>query len=225
GGVQRANLARDDPQAGRPTLLARPLEGQLQPQADAQNRRARREPLAQQLIEPELTQVAHRARKRSHAGQDQPVGAAQALLLGRHARPRADVLERLLDRTAVAHAVVHDGYLHGLLDQRAHALNVPFVLGTPCSLGSIATAWRSARAKALNAASIMWWAFEPASTRRWSVSLAVLASARKNSSVSSCSKPPVEPGGSCASNGVNGRPEASIAQLARASSIGTVAQP
>ena len=71
----------------------------------------------------------------------------------------------------------------------------------------------------------MWWALLPASTRRWSVSLAVLARARKNSSVSSWSKPPVEPGGSSASKTVKGRPEMSIAQLARASSIGTVAAP
>src|ERR1019366_908398 len=48
---------------------------------------------------------------------------------------------------------------------------------------------------------------------RCSVSLALLASALKNSSVSSCSKPPVAPGGSSASNSVNGRPEMSIAQL------------
>ena len=46
------------------------------------------------------------------------------------------------------------------------AEDTAIVLGTPRSVGSIATAWRSARAKALKAASSMWWAFVPASTRR-----------------------------------------------------------
>ena len=69
----------------------------------------------------------------------------------------------------------------------------------------------------------MWWALLPVSMRRCSVSLALLARARKNSSVSSCPNPPVAPAGRSASNSVNGRPEMSIAQLARASSIGTVA--
>ena len=42
-----------------------------------------------------------------------------------------------------------------------HAVSVPLVEGTPVSVGSIATAARSARANALNAASIMWCAFVP----------------------------------------------------------------
>ncbi len=67
---------------------------------------------------------------------------------------RADVRQRLLDRAAVAHAVVDDGDVDGLVEQ-AHEVSVPFVLGTPLSVGSSATAWRRARAKALNAASIM----------------------------------------------------------------------
>ena len=77
----------------------------------------------------------------------------------------------------------------------------------------------------MNDASIMWWAFVPASTVTCSVSFAVLATARKNSSVSSWSKPPVAPGGSAASNATNGRPLMSIAHAARASSIGTTAWP
>ena len=46
-------------------------------------------------------------------------------------------------------------------------VSVPFVDGTPVSVGSMATAARSARAKALKAASIMWWALVPASTSTW----------------------------------------------------------
>ena len=70
-------------------------------------------------------------------------------------------------------------------------VSVPLVEGTPVSVGSMATAARSARAKALNAASIMWWALVPASTLTCRVMRAALATARKNSSASSWSKPPV----------------------------------
>ena len=43
------------------------------------------------------------------------------------------------------------------------------MLGTPATLASIATACRSARAAALNAASMMWWLFSPANERTWRV--------------------------------------------------------
>ena len=70
-------------------------------------------------------------------------------------RRGADVLERLLDRAQVAHPVVEDR------DPGAHSLSVPLVEGTPLSSGSIETATRRARAKALKQASIMWWALVP----------------------------------------------------------------
>src|SRR5690606_36978766 len=52
----------------------------------------------------------------------------------------------------------------------------PLVLNT-ASPG--ASAWRSARPNALNAASTMWWRSRPRSTRRWSVMSALSASERK----------------------------------------------
>src|SRR5947209_15781831 len=54
---------------------------------------------------------------------------AQVGLRGAHARARSDVLERLLDRAAVAHAVVDDGDPHGVLHEPRHEVSVPFVLG------------------------------------------------------------------------------------------------
>src|SRR5918997_1117413 len=77
----------------------------------------------------------------------------------------------------VPHPVVEDG------DQRR-----PLVEGTPCTRASSETASRSARANALNDASTMWWAFAPASTVTCTVSLAVFATARRNSSARSVSK-------------------------------------
>ena len=110
-------------------------------------------------------------------------------------------------------------------DENEYSVSVPLVEGTPVSSGSIATASRSARAKALKAASIMWWALEPLATLRCKVSLAFVATARKNSSVSSDSKPAIVAGGRSASNTHSGRPEMSIAQSASASSIGIIAGP
>src|SRR5205807_4630192 len=159
-------------------------------------------------------------RKRADARHDQAVAAAKRLGIARDLSASAHPLERLLHRAAVAHPVVDDGDARPV----AHT-SVPFVLGTPCSVGSSATAARSARASALNAASIMWWALVPASTPTCKVRLALVATARKNSSASSWSKLPIDPGASEASNTHSPRPEMSIAQVARDSSMGTVASP
>src|SRR5207302_10563672 len=100
----------------------------------------------------------------------------------RHRRARSDEPKRFFDRAAFAHAVVDDRDPRGLLDGPRHGVSVPFVLGTPCSDGSIAIASRSARANALYAASIMWCALLPASMRTCSVSFAASANPRTNSS-------------------------------------------
>ncbi len=113
-----------------------------------------REPLAQQLVEAELAQVRHTARERPHARHHEPSRTAQQLVIVGDRNAGPDMSERLLHGAAVAHAVVHHGDLHGLIEQ-AHEVSVPFVLGTPLSVGSSATASRRARANALNAASIM----------------------------------------------------------------------
>src|SRR2546429_976040 len=225
GRTQRLHGAGEDPQSVRTAVLCGALEQQLQPEAHPQQRCGRRDALAQQLVESPLAEVLHGAREGANAGDDETVGGAQRLWVAAHHCAHADVLQRLLHRAAVAHAVVHHPDRAGLPARAAHVVSVPFVLGIPLSLGSLATASRRPRANALQAASIMWCALLPASTRTCRVSFAALASARKNSSVSSCSNPPVAPGGSCASNEVNGRPDTSMAQLARDSSMGTVAEP
>ena len=76
-------------------------------------------------------------------------------------------------------------------------------------------------------ASIMWCAFVPACRSMCSVSRAALATARKNSSAASYSKPLMWPAGSRSNPLISayGRPEMSIAQAARDSSIGTTAWP
>jgi hypothetical protein len=149
GPAQRRHLSGDQAEPIRPLELLGTVEQQLHPQADPEQRRAAGDPLADRLDETELMQIAHRQRKRPDARQDEPVGSPQLVAVGRDRRPRARVLERLLDRAAIAHPVID----HADARPGAHT-SVPFVLGTPVSLGSTATAARSARAVALNAASI-----------------------------------------------------------------------
>src|ERR1019366_4156268 len=96
-----------------------------------------------------LGEVAHGQRERSHPGDDEPVGVVELVVVAAHGRGRPDMLERLLNPAPGAHPV---------LDPRDPGTgphtSVPLVLGTPCSVGSSATAARNARASALNAASI-----------------------------------------------------------------------
>ena len=149
---------------GAAELLAA-LEEQLQAEADAEDRRPRRGPLGEQLVEAGRADPLHRPREGADAGQDQPVGGADRLGVGADRGARADVLERLLDRAQVAHPVVRaidalPAAIRGRSSRSAFRA-FPWCEGTPVSSGSIETATRSARAKALKAASIMWWALVP----------------------------------------------------------------
>src|SRR3954471_7222435 len=215
------DVAGQQPETRVAGQLDRAIEQQLHPEAQPEHRRAGPPAPDDELVQGGRAEALHRRRERADAGHDEAVGRHQRFVVAGQQHARAHALERLLDAAAVAHPVVDDADRRG-----AHAVSVPFVDGTPGSVGSIATAARSARANALNAASIMWWAFVPVSIVTWSVTRAPFATARRNSSVSSWSKPPVTPGRSApASNARNGRPEMSMAHDARASSIGTTAWP
>src|SRR5215208_807695 len=189
GRLERRHLAGQQAEPQSALVLRGGLEQQLHAEADAEHRRATARAFADHLVETLRPQPSHRLGKRPHAGDHDRVGRADLVVVGSAPDVGADVLERLLDGAAVAHPVV---------DERDGAhVSVPLVDGIPDSEGSTATATRSARANALKQASIMWWALVPAWSSRWSVSRAALATARKNSSAVSCSKPAMSPGGSC----------------------------
>jgi hypothetical protein len=149
-GVQRLDASGQQAQAGRATELHGVVEQHLHPEADPENGNARLEAFADELVEAQVTQVSHRPRKRSHPGHDEAVARAQLPVVVRDRRAGADVLEGLLHRTAVAHAVVDDSDARTRSARRAH-VSVPLVLGTPVSVGSSCAAARSARANALKA--------------------------------------------------------------------------
>ena len=151
GGAQRRHFSRDQAESGGGLELSRALEEQVHPQADPEHGQAGHATLDDHITEAELVQVAHRPREGADAGHDEAIRACEHVAIASDRSPRPDVLECLFHRATIAHPVVDDGDLR----TRGHAVSVPFVLGTPCSVGSSATAARSARAKALKAASIM----------------------------------------------------------------------
>src|SRR5262249_56414647 len=117
-------------------------------------------------------------REGAHAWQHDAGGLGDRVVVVGDDRRGPHVPERLLHRAQVAHAVVEDS-------DPGSAHRSPFVDGMPGELGSIATAARSARAKALKLASTMWCVLLPASICTCRVSFALLATARKNSSARS----------------------------------------
>ena len=88
-------------------------------------------------------------------------------MIGADHGPRSHTLERLLDRATITHAVVHDGE-----QGSGHAVKVPFVLGTPVSLGSSATAARERPGEGLEGSlDHVMCVGAVGSTCRWTVSL------------------------------------------------------
>ena len=141
---RRCRAARTLPgqqaQAGLALVLVGGLEQELHAQAQPEHGHAGAGAVGEQ------PRPGPAARKRRIAsgnaptpGTTIPSGARISVVVGGEHRGRPDVLERLLDAAAVAHAVV---------DDRDH-VSVPFVDGIPVSVGSTATAARSARANAL----------------------------------------------------------------------------
>ena len=75
-GVELADLALQQAEAGGAAELGRGLEEELQAEADAEDRPAAVAPLADQPVEPELADPLHRLREGADAGQDDPVAGA-----------------------------------------------------------------------------------------------------------------------------------------------------
>ncbi len=105
--------------------------------------------VAQHVFDAALAQVRARVAKRAHARKHDAVSRRDDRgVVGDDHVGDASVLEALLDAAQVAHLVVDD--------RDAWAHSEPFVDGTPLTRASSATASLSARATALNAASMMW---------------------------------------------------------------------
>src|SRR6202042_643027 len=78
--LKLAHLAADHAQARRAALLGRALEAKLHAKADSEDGSARGETLAQELVQAELPQPGHAARKGSHPRHDKAGRGTQALV-------------------------------------------------------------------------------------------------------------------------------------------------
>ena len=98
-GVERADLPLDDPEPGAPPCSRNDRMRAASPGRFRARARPRAHALADQLVEAELAQAPHRARKGADAGNDEAVGArssAGSPLIGR-ARRRARAPSRPSD--------------------------------------------------------------------------------------------------------------------------------
>src|SRR3954451_12936136 len=146
----------------------------LEADADAEQRGPAVERLVQRLLQRAAQSVA-RWSEGAHAGKDQAAGRRHLRGIGGDRDPGADVLEGAHEVAEVAHSGVdHQGLV-------AHAERVPLVLGTSADPARFATAWRSASAAALKAASAAWWPLRAARTSRCRVSRPRSANAWKKS--------------------------------------------
>src|SRR3954447_20795786 len=146
----------------------------LEADADAEQRGPAVERLAQRLLQRAAQPVA-RWREGADAGEDQAAGRRHLPGVGGDRDPGADVLEGAREVAQVAHSGVdHQGLV-------AHTERVPLVLGTSADPIRFATAWRSASAAALKAASAAWWPLRAARMSRWRVSRPRSANAWKKS--------------------------------------------
>ena len=123
------------------------LEHEVHTQADAEERHAGGDALAHYADLPELLHRGGRVGERAHARQHDGVGPGDGRGVGRDERATARRVDAALDALQVALAVVDDRDARG-----RHS--APFVEGSASPMrGSRSTAWRNARAAALNDAS------------------------------------------------------------------------
>ena len=147
------------PEALGAAQLGRGVERELHAEADAEHRRARgRRARAAARRGRARAGAPSRAGRRRRRARTRPAAARSSSwsLLTSRARRRARAPSRPSGGCPCRSRRRRSRPARS--SSGAHAVSVPFVLGTPVSVGSIATASRSARANALNAASIMWWA-------------------------------------------------------------------
>ena len=191
------------------------FEQEVHSQADAEERHAGGYALADGVHLAELAHGGGRVGERANAGQHDGIGFGDGGGIARdeHLGARRD--QTALDAFEVALMIVDHG------DHSA-----PFVEGSASPMrGSSSTAWRKARAAALNDASTIWCAFSPARLRTCSVSPAFAAKAMKNSLASDASNVPSMTQGTSTAQCSWPRPDMSTAASTRASSMGSESDP
>ena len=160
--LERAHSAGDEAEAFDVVFVG-PFEQQLHAETDAERGAFER---ADRVGQVALAQACHRVPRRSHAWQDDAIRRAQCVRIGGHFSVHAQPRESVADRGDIAVIEIDDGKRHSR----------PFVLGNTSPSARIAC--RSARPNALNAPSVLWWSFSPA-TAMWIAAFIESARLRK----------------------------------------------
>src|ERR1700674_2239794 len=176
------HLSRQQPKPLVAAVLLRLFEQELVPEAHAQQRLALAGDVHDAPAEAVLRELFQGRRESPDSWQHDSFRLLELFRIRRELGLGSHVRERPLDRADIAHAIVDDR------DQPKS----PFEDGTPAaSPGDIAS--RSARPRALNVASAMWWRFRPRITSTWMVAPRWMDSAFQNSSIPSDSSVPMRP--------------------------------
>ena len=104
--AQGADISGDQAQAVGALELIGAVKRQLHAEADPEDRCAGARVLCEQPVDSQRTHAPCAGRKRSHTGKDERVGPVEHVTVGADDNSGADVLERFLDRPAVAHPVI-----------------------------------------------------------------------------------------------------------------------
>ncbi len=154
-GERRRTLEPDRP-TGQDTerhraILVAPLEQELEPEADPEERAAGGQPAPDRRREAPAVEARHRRFRRPDARHDQRIRPAKGLGIPSDRDVGADGRQRLVDAHEIAGAVID--HRDPWPSRRDRHPRVPFVDATPSRRGSGSQAIRRARPSALNAAS------------------------------------------------------------------------
>ena len=189
----RARAPASSPSPSSPPSSSEPLEEQLHPEAQAEHRRARRARARAPARRgrPRAAAASPRGTRR-RPGTTSPSAARSALVVGGQRDARADALERLLDQRRLPSAVVDDADGgDGRRSPRQRALRRRDARLRRVDRDGRAQRAREGLERRLDHVVGVRARLDAQVQRE---PRAVLATARKNSSVSSWSKPPVPPG-------------------------------
>src|SRR5262249_36455377 len=211
GARKRFDGAREDAEPAKRWRFFARSKKCLQAETDAKKRNTASERLEQSRAEIVLVQSTNHGSKVADARKNDRRCIRKSFRLCDALRGCVEPLQCAFNGRHVARTVVNEGDVH----------NSSLVLGkTFLSRLSRLTAKRSARAKALNIASIWWCEDRPYKQRRCTLARAACANPTKKSSRSSTVKSPTRSALITAFTTQYGRPLRSIAAAARVSSMG-----
>src|SRR6185503_18015148 len=209
-GSQAPHRPREQLETGAALLAL--TEEKLEPHTDPRDRAPDRDSVAERVVQAVPREPGRGALDVSYSGDQRERGVANDRRINGHDGVRTCPDERRRQRAKIARAVVRDRDPHA----------APFVDRIPAPPG--ATACRNDRPSALYAASAMWWSSAPAASTCTVQPASIASRSRACRSSDVASEPTLSPVNARETSAC-GRRTRSTAAVARASSIGSTAEP